>query len=42
MKTDLGKSGIKYRGAVIWNIIVKDGINTDVSEAVFKNFLKNW
>ena len=37
VKTDLG---IKYRGAVIWNIIVKDGINTDVSETVFKKILK--
>ena len=40
VKTDLGKTGIKYCGAVIWNIIVKDGINTDVSETVFKKFLK--
>ena len=39
-KTDLGKTGIKYRGAVIWNIIVKDGINTDVSETVLKKNLK--
>ena len=42
VKTDLGKTGIKYRGAVIWNILIKDGINVDVSEAVFKKFLKNW
>ena len=40
VKTDVGKTGIKYRGAVIWNTIVKDGINTDVSETVFKKFLK--
>ena len=40
VKTDLGKTGIKYRGAVIWNMIVKHGINTDVSETVLKKFLK--
>ena len=40
VKIDLGKTGIKYRGAVIWNITVKDGINTDVSETVLKKFLK--
>ena len=40
VKTDLGKTGIKYRGAVIWNIVIKDGINIDVSEAVFKKFLR--
>ena len=40
MKTDLGKTGIKYRDAVIWNIIVKDGIYTDVSETVFKKIPK--
>ena len=26
--TDLGKTGIRYRGAVIWNIILRDGIKT--------------
>ena len=36
VKTDLGKTGIKYKGVVILNIIVKDGINTDGSEPVFK------
>ena len=40
VKTDLGKTGIEYRGAVICNIIVKDRINTDVSETVFKKTLK--
>ena len=38
--TDLSKTGIKYRGAVIWNTLIKDGINVDVSEAVFKKFLR--
>ena len=41
VKTDLGKTGIN-RGAVIWNIIVKDGINANVSETVFKKKLKSW
>ena len=40
VKTDICKTGIKYRGAVIWNILIKDGINVDVSEAVFKKFLR--
>ena len=38
--TDLGKTGVRYRGAVIWNLILRDGTNTDVSEAVFKKCLK--
>ena len=38
--TDLGKTGIRYREAVIWNLILRDGTNTDVSEAVFKKCLK--
>ena len=32
--TDLGKTGIRYRGAVIWNVILRDGIKTG---AVLKN-----
>ena len=40
MKSDLGKSGIKYRGALIWNYIYNDGYITDVSEAVFVKSLK--
>ena len=40
VKTDLSKAGVKYRGAVIWNILIKGGINVDVSEAVFKKFLR--
>ena len=38
--TDLGKTGMRYRGAVILNIILRDGTNTDVSEAVLKKCLK--
>ena len=37
VKLDLSKAGIKYRGAIVWNIITESGINLDVSEAVFKN-----
>ena len=40
VKSELGKTGVRYRGATIWNAILKDGINPDVSEAVFKKFLK--
>ena len=36
VKLDLSKTGIKYRGAIVWNIITESGINLDVSEAVFK------
>ena len=31
VKTDLGRTGINYRGGVIWNLILQDGTNTDVS-----------
>ena len=40
VKSDLGKTGTRYRGAVVWNLILQDGTNTDVSEAVFKKCLK--
>ena len=40
VKTDLGKTGIKYISAIIWNILIKDGINADVSEAIFTKFLR--
>ena len=40
VKSDLGKTGIRYRGALIWNYIYNDGYNTDVSEAVFVKCLK--
>ena len=42
VKSDLGKTGIRFRGAVFWNSILNDGINHEVSEAVFKKFLKKW
>ena len=40
VKSDLSKTGIRYRGAIIWNAILSNDTNTDVSEAVFKKFLK--
>ena len=40
VKTDLGDIGIRYRRAVIWNLILQDGTNTDVSGAVFKERFK--
>ena len=33
VKTDLGKTGIKYRGAVIWNIIVSKANLRDLKAA---------
>ena len=42
VKLDLNKTGIKYRGAIIWNLIVLEQIiNLEVSEAVFeKNLIR--
>ena len=37
-KTELGKFSISYRGAALWNKILKDGINPETSEAIFKKF----
>ena len=39
VKLDLSKTGIKYRGASIWNLIALQEINLEVSEAVFKKNL---
>ena len=39
MKLDLSKTGIKYWGASIWNLIALEEINLEVSEAVFKKNL---
>ena len=36
VSSDLAKTGIRYRGAVIWNIVLNDHTNVNVSEAVFK------
>ena len=39
MKLDLSKTGTKYRGTSIWNLIALQDINLEVSEAVFKKNL---
>ena len=39
VKLDLSKTGIKYKGAIIWNNILQEDVNLDVSEAVFKKIL---
>ena len=39
VKLDLSKTGIKYRGASIWNRIALEEINLEVSKAVFKKNL---
>ena len=36
VQLDLSKTGIKYRGATVWNLIAQEEINLEVSEAVFK------
>ena len=38
--SDLGKTGIRFRGAIIWNAVLCNNVNTDVSEAVYVKFLK--
>ena len=40
VKTDLAKTGIKYRGAIVWNFILHKSIYPDTSEAIFVKFLK--
>ena len=42
VKSDLGKTGIRYRGVIVWNEILKDGVDPDVSEAVFKKYWNLW
>ena len=38
--SDLGKTGIRFRGAIIWNAVLCNNVNTDVSEAVYAKFLQ--
>ena len=40
MKTDLGQTSIRYRGALIWNGLVRMNIDHNSSEAVFVKLLK--
>ena len=42
VKTDLGKASVRYKGAVLWNTVLKLGFSVDTSEAVFvKNLKRN-
>ena len=41
VKSELSKFSIRYRGAVIWNEILKLGIDTSTSEAVFMKSVKS-
>ena len=40
VKTNLGKTGIRYRGALIWNEIISKGVPSDTSECIFVKFIK--
>ena len=40
IKTNLGKTGIKYRGDLLWNKILSKGMYPDTSECVFVKFIK--
>ena len=40
VRLDIAKTGIKYRGAVIWNAILHHHIYPDTSEAIFIRFVK--
>ena len=37
---NLGKTGIRFRGAIIWNAVYRNDINIDVAEAVYVKLLK--
>ena len=41
-KTELSKFSISYRGPVIWNKIICTGINPEIYEAIFTEFLKKF
>ena len=38
--SDLGKTGIRFRGVIIWNAGLSNNVNADVAEAVYVKFLK--
>ena len=40
VKTDLAKTGLKYRGAIIWNAVLNHGICSDTSESIFIKFIE--
>jgi len=41
VKSELAKNSIRFRGAYIWNFILGEGLNVDVSEASFTKYIKN-
>ena len=40
VKSNLGKSNIRYRGVIIWNYIISKGVDLDISEAIFVKMVK--
>ena len=38
--TDLAKTGIRYRGATLWNAILNHGLDHELSEAIFVKIFK--
>ena len=40
-KTRLGKSGIRYNGATVWNKILQLGLANGTHEAVFAKYIKS-
>ena len=41
IRMKIGKTNIRYKGAIIWNDILKRGITVNVSEYVFMKDLKH-
>ena len=39
---NLNQTGIRFHGAMVWNKIIKAGLNLDCSEASFKQMLKKY
>ena len=39
VRTDLAKTGIRYRGATLWNAILNHSLDHELSEAIFVKFL---
>ena len=40
-KTRLGKSGLRYNGATVWNKILQQGLANETHEAAFAKYLKS-
>ena len=41
LKTNLGKNSLRYTGAVLWNEILKLGLNPETSDYSFSKGLKS-